>query len=134
MTTQTNITADILQTAINDAREWLATDEGDNEAMTADLDAALNAFVQAIDGDDIVGAVDACEDISSDWASGDRSRYKALFDLANLIGQTVETGDDSGDVLDFDRDEAGNWLVKVGWESGITTSQPVARLADWGVI
>ena len=71
--TRPNVT---IETAIAEARDWLATDNGDDPRLTDDLETALAAFDRAIDAGDLDGALSACEDIAYDWASGDRSGFR----------------------------------------------------------
>lgn len=68
--------------ALAEARDWLLTDNGDDERLTEDLEVALHKFDEAVDRNDLVDAYQACHAIALEWASGDRSGFMSLSDIA----------------------------------------------------
>lgn len=72
-----------VEAAVAEARDWLMTDNGDDENLTDDLTDALDNFDVAIDNGSIKRALAACVSFSYDWASGDRSGFEKLNALAS---------------------------------------------------
>lgn len=101
--------------AVAEARDWLATDPGDDARMTKDLALALNAYNAAIEAGDLAEALRECESISYDWASGDRSGFQALYGLVGLVGEWVSFCD-AEEVLvqGYALDAEGRWSVIAG--------------------
>jgi hypothetical protein len=54
---------------------------------------------------------------------------EAAKDLSHLIGEEVETDEGNGRILDITRTH-----VTVAWDGEVKTTEPVARLADWGFL
>jgi hypothetical protein len=135
MTTATNIEVNAIFTAaIAEARDWLMTDNGEDARLTTDMESALELFDANIEDSHIKGAVKELRSFSADWASNDEGGFKDLAEIADLIDSKFETDDDVGAILDFNSHAEGGWTVVVGWDSGVTTTESVNRLRDWGVI
>jgi hypothetical protein len=120
--------------AIADAREWIVNNPPEAPQMAEDGRITLNVFDQAIKYDDLELAVGWCKQFAREWASSSTSGFQDLLELAFLIDCDFETDDDVGTILTFDRDTNGDWVVSVGWCSGVNTVEPVERLADWGLV
>jgi hypothetical protein len=135
MTTASSLEVNAIFTAaINDARDWLMTDNGDDARLTADMESTLELFDACIEDSHIQGGVKELRSFSADWASNDEGGFKALAEIADLIDSKFETDDDVGAILDYNSHVQGGWTVVIGWESGVTTTESVNRLRDWGVI
>ena len=64
--------------AIIEARDWLATDNGDDARLTRDLAVALGNFDHAVEDGGLAAAHSECVAIAYEWASNDRSGFGLL--------------------------------------------------------